>query len=132
MKLWVEEVGFESSSKDDFKLNASGLAKEKQAKEKAEKAGGKLNYKDFYETLSPSDYEYRKVSTKDTNERLLDFKGDAGEILEYANELGFDVGELETMYKAKAQRDKKAPSSANKAETAQERIARLKRLKGLK
>lgn len=111
VKLWVEEVGFESSSKDDFKLNANGLAKEKQAKEKAEKAGGKLNYKDFYATLSPNDYEYRKVSTKDTNERLLDFKGDAGEILEYANELGFDVGELETMYKAKAQRDKKSPTS---------------------
>lgn len=115
-KLWVEEVGFESSSKDDFKLNATGLAKEKQAKEKAEKAGGKLNYNDFYATLSPNDYEYRKVSTKDTNERLLDFKGDAGEILEYANELGFNVGELETMYKAKAQRDKKSPTPESGSE----------------
>ncbi len=110
VKLWVEEVGFESSSKDDFKLNATGLAKEKQAKEKAKKEGKTLDYNDFYATLSPNDYEYRKVSTKDTNERLLDFKGDAGEILEYANELGFDVGELETMYKAKAQRDKKSPT----------------------
>ena len=69
-----------------------------------------MDYNDFYATLSPNDYEYRKVSTKDTNERLLDFKGDAGEILEYANELGFGVGELETMYKAKAQRDKKSPT----------------------
>ena len=111
VKLWVEEVGFESSSKDDFKLNATGLAKEKEAKEKAKKEEKTLDYNDFYATLSPNDYEYRKVSTKDTKERLLDFKGDAGEILEYANELGFNVGELETMYKAKAQRDKKSPTS---------------------
>lgn len=139
MYLRVEESGNESANEKTFQYTNSGKLKYDAEKKKL---GDKFDFKTFVGTLEPEDYVSGSVSTKAPKGKMLDFGKNSDEIGRYALKMGYNSAkEMQDDFINRAggsqfittpdQRKSETKNTAKK-ETAQERIARLKRLKGLK